>query len=546
MRAADAIVESLKAHGVRRVYCVPGESYLALLDAFCDSGIEVVVCRHEGGAGFMACAEAKLTGEPCVFLVSRGPGATNASIAVHMAEQDALPVLLLIGQVSRHERTRGVFQEMDYTPFFGSMAKGVFEITEGVRVHDIMPRAFRLAMQGTQGPVVLSLPEDMLRDEVGTETQLVFPPARAFHDARDISQIQDLIGRAERPIAVVGSRLRGKAGAEALARFAQAQRISVATTWKNQDVFDNHSELYAGHLGFGTPQAQRKLLAEADLIIAAGTRLGDVASLGYTFPSAPAPEQTLVHVYPDSGPLNKNARADLALVADPAAVMAALAGQARVVSSAREAWISRLHGFMADHGVFKSINPQDGVDFGAVVVALAKHAPADCVITTDAGNMSTWVHRHWSMSPANTLLGGIAGAMGLGVPAAVAVSLAQPHRMAICIVGDGGVLMTGQELATAVAHGAAPKIVIADNGIYGTIRTHQEREYPGRVSGTTLVNPDFKMWAESFGVAAFQLGLGDDVERVVSAFLSAKGAAVLHVKSSRQALSAFGTLPPAR
>jgi acetolactate synthase I/II/III large subunit len=543
MRAADTIVESLKAHKVRRVYCVPGESYLALLDAFHDSGISIVVCRHEGGAGFMACAEAKLTGGPAVFMVSRGPGATNASIAIHMAEQDALPVILLIGQVARDERMRDVFQEMDYNQFFGGMAKGVFEINDGGRLHDMMPRAFRLACEGTQGPVVLALPEDMLHDTVPDTEAVVFPAVVHSHGARDVAQIQDLIARAERPIVIAGARLRGEKGSEALKRFAQAQRIPVATSWKSQDVFDNGSPLYAGHLGFGAPIAYRTLLAESDLILAAGTRLGDVTSLGFTFPTAPDPEQVLIHVYPDGNPLGKIFRTDMALVTDPAILLADLALQARVVSSSREAWITRIHDFMMEFGTFKSARPSDGVDFGLVVDAVAKHAPATAIVTTDAGNMSTWVHRYWKMTPKNTLLGGVVGAMGLGVPAAVAASLAQPERMAICFVGDGGVLMTGQELATAAAYAAKPKVIISDNGIYGTIRTHQERAYPGRVSGTMLVNPNFKVWAESFGIAAFYIGLDDMIEDTVRAFLAAPGAAVLHVASSRQALSAFGTLP---
>jgi acetolactate synthase-1/2/3 large subunit len=460
-----------------------------------------------------------------------------------MAEQDALPVLLLIGQVSRDELSRGVFQEMDYKQFYGGITKGVFEIHDGKRVHDIFPRAFRLASEGTPGPVVLSLPEDMLNDRVNAQEAVVFQPVANAHGNRDLARIQDLLARAERPIAIAGGVMRSPTGAEALKRFAQAQRIPVATTWKNQDVFDNGSDLYAGHIGFGSPKNYKELLSEADLIFAVGTRLGDVASLGYTFPQAPDPAQILIHVYPDGQPIGKNFNTDLGIVAEPGQLLADLSLQARVVSSAREAWISRLHGFTSAHSTFQSINPTDGVDFGAVVVCLSKLAARDAVLTTDAGNMSTWVHRHWKMTPSNTLIGGIVGAMGLGVPAAVAACLAQPSRQVICFVGDGGILMTGQELATAVAYGAKPKIVISDNGIYGTIRTHQEREYPGRVSGTNLYNPDFKLWAESFGAAAFQLSLGDDIESAVTAFLQSDHVAVLHVKSSKQALSAFGTLP---
>jgi acetolactate synthase I/II/III large subunit len=542
MRAADVIVQSLKAHGIERIYCVPGESYLALLDALYDSDIQVIVCRHESGAGFMAVAEAKLTGKPGVFMVSRGPGATNGSIAVHMAEQDAVPLILLIGQVAREERTRAVFQEIDYGQFFGGMAKAVYEINDGEMLDELMPRSMRLACSGVPGPVVLSLPEDMLRDEVSEAEALVYPIAVAHTATSDIELVLDLITRAERPLVIAGGTLRGLAGAEALRRFATAQRVPVAVTWKNQDIFDNGSDLYAGHLNFGTLPAQRKILGEADLIIAIGTRLGDVASLGFTLPRAPQPTQTLVHIYPDGKPIGFVIRADIGLIADPVFMLNSLAQTARVVSAPRERWISTVVSANKAAQVFTSPQPDDGVDFGAVTMALSKLAPADAIITMDAGNMTTWAHRHWVMTPRNTLLGGIVGAMGFGVPAAVAAQLIEPSRTAICFVGDGGVLMTGQELATAMAYGLALKIVISDNGIYGTIRSHQERHFPKRVSGTGLMNPDFTVWARSFGAEAFTIALGDDVEAVVKAFLDSKLAAVLHVKSSRIALSANGVL----
>jgi acetolactate synthase-1/2/3 large subunit len=543
MRAADFIVESLKAHGVKRIYCVPGESYLALLDALHDNGIQVVICRHEGGAGFMAVAEAKMTGIPGVVLVSRGPGATNVSIAVHMADQDAVPLIAIVGQVAREEKYRFVFQEMDYAAVFGSFSKGVFELSDATRLPEMMPRAFRLATEGVPGPVILPVPEDMLRDDVPNPQVLTYPLPRMTAAPADIDHLRKMLLRAERPLLIAGSRLRGTKGAEALARFASAQRVPVAVTWKSQDVFDNASELYAGHLDMGTVKPLRDMLGQADLIIAAGTRLGDFATMGFTLPQAPQPKQTLVHIYPDSRPIGRVIRADLGLVAEPADVLAALARDARVAPAARERWISSVHGATVAAQDYKSRNPEDGVDFGEVTVALGKLAPADAIITMDAGNMTTWAHRHWKMTPKNTLLGGVVGAMGLGVPAAVAASLVEPTRTVICFVGDGGVLMTGNELATAKAFGATPKIVISDNGIYGTIRSHQERHFPHRVSGTKLVNPDFTAWAQAFGAETFMLKLRDDIEAKVKAFLAAPSMAVLHVHSSAQSLSAGGTLP---
>jgi acetolactate synthase I/II/III large subunit len=542
MRAADFIVSSLKAHGIARVYCVPGESYLALLDALYGSGIEIIVCRHEGGAGFMAMAEAKLTGKPAVLLVSRGPGATNASIAVHSAEQDGVPLIVLIGQVARDERTRSVFQEVDYGQFFGGMAKAVYEVTEGTKLIELMPRSFRLASTGVPGPVIISLPEDMLRDEIEISAPVVYPLPSIGGAPQDVAKIQELIAQAERPLIIAGATLRGALGSDALARFASSQRIPVAVTWKNQDVFDNGSDLFAGHLTPSTTAAQRQVLAEADLIIAVGTRLGDFATLGFTLPEAPVPKQTLVHVYPDANPIGKVIRADLGIVADPVQVLNGLSQTVRVVSAVRERWVRDVNSAAKAAQKFTSPVPDDGVDFGLVTLALAKLAPADAIITTDAGNMSTWHHRHWSMTPKSILLGCIAGAMGFGVPAALAAQLVFPGRMAICFVGDGGVLMTGNELATAMAYGLAPKIVISNNNIYGTIRSHQEKNYTGRVSGTNLVNPDFTAWAKSFGAESFELAMGDDVEATVSAFLGSKGAAVLHVKSSAKALSAGGVL----
>jgi acetolactate synthase I/II/III large subunit len=542
MRAADQIVRTLEAHNITRVYCVPGESYLALLDALYGSRIQVIVCRHEGGAGFMACAEAKLTGKPAVFMVSRGPGATNASIAVHMAQQDGLPVILLVGQVARNERLRAVFQEMDYSAFFGSMAKAVFEINDGGRVRELLSRGLLQAQIGVPGPVVLSLPEDMLRDEVDEDVPLVYALPELGHSGSVIAKIQNVIDQAERPVVIAGAGLRSPEGKMALQRFAEAQRIPVAVSWKSQDVFDNTSPLYAGHMGFGSPQDYREQLAEADVILAFGTRLGDVGTLHHSFPAAPQPEQFVVQVYAAAEALSRVARVDLPVLAHPATVLAELAQSARVVSTAREAWVTKLNSFVKAMQVFTARTPRDGVDFGEVTLALAKFAPADCIITTDSGNAPTWMHRHWPMTPRNALIGGVVGAMGLGVPGAIAASLIEPSRLALCFVGDGGVLMTGNEIATGVAYGATPKIVISDNGIYGTIRTHQEREYPGRVSGTDLVNPDFTAWANSFGVVAYKLSLGDDVEATVQAFLAEPGLAVLHVKSSKISLSANGVL----
>lgn len=547
IRVADAIVRSLEAHGLSRVYCVPGESYLALLDAMHDSNqIRTIVCRHESGAGFMAVAEAKITGQTQCCMVSRGPGATNASIAVHIAEQDAVPLVVLVGQVSREERGRGSFQEIDYSHFFGSIAKAVWEVREPAKIGETLARAFHLAASGVPGPVVVSLPEDVLGEMIDGPLPQAYPLNSVGVSPSDVQAAATLLEDAQRPLLIAGGLMRGTRGAAALKRFAQSHHVPVAVTWKNQDVFDNASPLYAGHLGFGNPAKHRDTLAKADLIIAVGTRLGDVASQNYSFPLAPEPRQPLIHIYPDAGPIGKVFRTELGIIADPITLLEELARLPAPRNEGRSRWAAEIADFIRSFQQFTSPNPKDGVDFGAVVMALANAAPANAVIITDAGNISTWVHRHWKMNPENLLLGAIGGAMGFGVPGGVASGLVLQDRMAIVFVGDGGILMTGQELATAAQHGAKLKVVISDNGTYGTIRTHQERYFPGRISGTDLKNPDFTAWARSFGVHTLTIAKGDDIAGKVREALGHEGTTVLHVKASAEALSAYATLSALR
>jgi acetolactate synthase I/II/III large subunit len=545
-RVADQIVSALEAQDVERLYCVPGESYLALLDALRESRISTIACRHESGAGFMAVAEAKMTGRVGVFAVSRGPGATNGSIAVHVAQQDAVPVVVLIGQVSREERGRGAFQEIDYTLFLGSMTKAVYEVHDAAKVGETMVRAFHRAAQGVPGPVAVVLPEDLLGDAASGSLPAPYPVHRPHASPDDAEAVMVKLERSSRPIVLAGAAMRSARGAAALKRFAAAHCVPVALTWKNQDLFDNASPLYAGHVGFGTPPAHREALADADLIIACGTRLGDIATQNYTFPRAPQPEQPLVHIYPDAGPIGAVFRTDLGIIADPAVLLDDLARRPSTTGPEREAWGARLGAFMDEFMEFETRAPDDGLDFGEVVMAIASQAPADAIVITDAGNFSSWVHRHWRLNPVNLMLGVIGGAMGFGVPAGVAAGLVAPERMAIVVVGDGGMLMTGQEIATAVATGAAPKIFVSNNHSYATIRTHQEKHFPGRISGTKLTNPDFAAWARSFGVHALTIKMGDDVAAKVAEALAHPGASIVEVHSSLEAISAFTTISKLR
>ena len=543
-RAADLMVDCLVAQGADRMFCVPGESYLALLDALAGSALDLVVCRHEGGAAMMAVADAKLTGRPGLVACSRGPGATNASIGVHLAEQDAVPLVLLVGQVARWERGRGAFQEVDYGQMFGGIAKMVREVTEADQLPETVARAFHVARTGTPGPVVVVLPEDMLSDR----TSAAVVPAQAAvpmaPGAESVDAAAAMLARAERPLVIAGGGLASAEGRAALARMAAARGLPVATTFKHQDVFDNGSPLYAGHLGFKIPPVLLDALSRADLVLAVGTRLGDTPTQGYRLPRAPVPAQPLIHVWPDPDVLGRVFATDLPLPCDPGAFCEALAdrGGGPDVS----AWAAEAHGAAARLMGYEVRQLDDGLDFGAVALALAERAPPGTIVVTDSGNFSSWVHRVWPWDGRTPAIGAAGGAMGLGVPGAVAASLRHPDRTVIAFTGDGGALMTGSELATAAARGAAPKVVICDNGTYGTIRLHQEKAHPGTVSGTDLVNPDFAAWGRSFGALGLTVAEAGEVAGAVARILDHDGPAVLQVRASAEAISAFTTLAALR
>ncbi len=535
-RAADLLVDCLVAHGVDRVFCVPGESYLAVLDALVDcEEIDVVVARHEGGAGFMGVADAKLTMRPGVVFVSRGPGATNASIAVHVAQQDAVPFVLFIGQIERKDFGRGAFQEVDYVQTFGDMAKHVEVVMDGERVPEAIRRAFHLAQSGTPGPTVVVLPEDMLLDQVTAGVLAPKPVAAAHADAETIAEVAAKIAKAERPAVIAGSLLRGDDGRAALVKLAEASETPVIASFKQQDIFPNTHRLFGGHLGYMAPEDQVRLVGEADLLVAIGTRMGDVTSQGYRLPMQ---GQELVHVFPDP--------AVASIAADPVAFTQALAKAMPRLSNARTdtraKWIERLHGRHAKQAVWTQVEAKDGVVFGHPTVALIDQLPDDAILVMDAGNFSGWAHRHFPFSGRHKLLGVIAGAMGFGMPAAVAASLRYPDRPVVALIGDGGFLMTGTELATAVRHKTRFVAIVSNNGSYGTIRLHQEKHYPGRISATELVNPDFAALARSFGATGLNLTQSADSARIVAEALAAKGPAVIDVRSSLEHISAFTTL----
>ena len=532
-RAADLLVDCLAAHGVDRAFCVPGESYLAVLDALHErNAVETVVCRHEGGAGLMAVADAKLTHKPGVAFVSRGPGATNASIAVHVAEQDAVPMILFIGQVPRHELGRGAFQEVDYGRMFGGIAKMIHCVEDAARLPEVIARAFVAAQAPTPGPVVIVLPEDMLEDVVEATVIEPMPPARAAAPgATEIAEVHALIAAAERPLLVAGGALSHAQGRAALLAAAEALELPVALTFKRQELFPNEHRLYAGHLGFKIPKPLVDLYAEADLVLAVGTRLGEVSTQGYTFPMAPVPRQPLVHVHADAQHLGRNHATRLALAADPTAFLTHLAaGAVKPDGSGRAAWIERVGAPFRAGRAWRP--PADGqVDMGAVVANFAGRIADDAVFITDAGNFSGWLHRHWPFNGRQQMIGAVGGAMGIAMPAAVAAGMRLPGRQIVTWIGDGGMMMTGAELATAMQYNVPVKVFVSNNASYSTIRQHQERAYKGRVNGTRLTNPDFAAWAESFGAKGLTIATLAEAEAKVAEALAHDGPVVVDVKT---------------
>jgi len=518
---------------------VPGESYLPLLDALIDSPIQLIVCRHESGAGFAALADAQATRRPGLFLVSRGPGATNGSIAIHSAMHDALPLVMICGQVSRSELGRHAFQEVDYRRTFGDLAKWVTQVDDPARLLETVARALDVATSGRPGPVVIAVPEDVFDATVapfdpGTSTRAGLTVAPEL-----VRTIAAQLSAAARPLLIAGNLVNNERGRAALAKVARAFGVPVVAEFRQQDIFPNADPLYAAQLGFKSPREQIAVLEKADLLLAVGTDLGDVPTQGFTFPRAPVPMQPMIHVYPDAEVAARVYQPQLRCIADPVLFLEALAGGLPAAPLARAAWIESLQVYLRGIRQFDPVTPTDGVSFGHVVAALERQMDDDAVLVVDAGNFNTWTQRYFLFRGERRMSGTQAGAMGMGVPGALAWSLRFPQRQVVGLVGDGCLLMTGNELATAMQYGASPKLFVADNGSYGTIRLHQEKRFPGRVSGTRLSNPDFARWAASFGAAAWTLDDAGQVDAVVAEALAAKGPAVVHVRTSLQQLSAF-------
>jgi len=523
------LIDNLVAQGCDRIFTVPGESFLAALDALHDTPeIDLVVCRQEGGVAYMAEADGKLTGRPGVAFVTRGPGACNAAVGLHVAFQDSTPMLLLVGDVARGDRDREGFQEVDFFAMFGPLAKRVERIEDARRIPEYVARAWATALAGRPGPVVLVLPEDMLKDEVVTEDR---PPVPRFAQAADplaVGAMMELLANAASPVAIVGGAGWCQGASHYFRSFAERVGLPVAAAFRRQDAIPNDSPVYAGNLGYGPNPRLVERIRNADLIIAVGARLGEATTDGYTLITPDHPGQTLVHVHPGPDELGRVYRTDLPICADM-----------REFAELCANWEDEVIHFDAGaqaHGEWlewSTPKPREGValDLGPCVAAMRERLPASTIVCNGAGNFSGWWHRYWHYGPCPAQLAPTNGSMGYGVPAAVAAALRFPERQVVALAGDGDFMMNGQELATAIRHRARLLVLVVDNGAYGTIRMHQERDYPRRISGTDLANPDFAALARAYGAWAETVDRTEEFAPALDRALAQDGVRLLHLRT---------------
>ncbi|MGQ3301337.1 thiamine pyrophosphate-binding protein [Reyranella sp.] len=543
---AQVLIDQLRIHGTDTIFGVPGESYLAALDALYAqrNSIRYVICRQEGGAAYMAEAYGKLTGKPGVCFVTRGPGATNASVGMHTGFQDSTPMILLVGQVAREQAEREAFQEIDYRRMYGQMAKWVTQIEDARRIPEIVSQAFHRAMNGRPGPVVIALPEDMLVDEVEVADTGPYKVARGAPAPEDMATFRELLAAAKQPLVILGGGGWDAKACDDIKAFVEANHLPVTTAFRNQDLIDNRHDNFVGDLGLGVNPPLGKRIKESDLIIAIGPRLGEATTGGYTMFDLPVPAQKMVHVHAGAEELGRVYQATLPINSGMAQFAAAAKAMKPVDASAWKAGIAEAR---ADY--LKNIEPTPmpgSANLAEIVGWLNKRLPDDVIVTNGAGNYAGFVHRFFQYRGFRTQLAPTNGSMGYGVPSAVAAKIAAPERTVVSFSGDGCFLMNGQEFATAVQHGANVVFIVVDNGMYGTIRMHQEREYPTRVHGTELKNPDFAAYARAFG------GHGETVERTAdfeAAFERALGAgkpSIIHVKTDAEAITSRITMTKLR
>jgi acetolactate synthase-1/2/3 large subunit len=542
-----ALAESLLAHDVDKIWMVPGESFLGLTDALTETPeVQLVVCRHEGGAGFMAVADGRLRGGRAgVLLVSRGPGLSNAMVAFHTAFHDATPMVALVGQVERKDFGRLALQEQHYGRLLSDVTKAVIEVNQPEQASEAIARAFHLAESGTPGPVAVILPEDLFDEP--TEAPLARPRPRAHGGARaeDLERLAQMLAAAERPLVWAGGALANAdmATLEALRCLAEEWVLPVCPTHRRPQLFDSAHPNYGGYMGIRVPKDLVAEMKRADLLVALGERLTDTVSQSYTFPTAPDPQLPLVQVWPDADEIGRVFRADLGIAGEPAEVIRALLARGAPAGAARRRdWVAGLNAIhrRLTEPVWEPM--PDGVNFAAVCAAVGRHLAPDATVASDAGNFSSFIHRYIGFRPGQNFLSSVVGAMGAGVPMAVAAALRRPGRQAVAFVGDGGVLMTGNEIATAMQYGGAPIIIVSDNGRYGTIGMHHEVRYPNRPyeDAVRLTNPDFAAWARSFGAEGISIGSEAEVEEGIARAFAARGQpVVVHVRSSAEQMSAW-------
>ena len=562
--AGHALVEALIAQGIDTAFGVPGESYLAVLDGFHQyrEQIRFIACRQEGGACFMAEAQGKLTGRPGICFVTRGPGATNASIGLHTAFQDSTPLILLVGQVASDQRDREAFQELDYRQVFGpgtlGMAKWVGEVQHADRLPEYLSRAFHTALQGRPGPVVLVLPEDMLTQFTAAPVLPRAAAVQAWPAPGALRELREMLLAAQRPLLIAGGSGWDAEAARALQRFAENWHLPVGCGFRFQDTFDNRHALYAGDVGIGINPKLAQRVKDADLIIALGVRLGEMTTGGYTLITPPRPLQKLVHIHAGPEELGRVFAADLLIqsaMGCAAKALESLAAPAPSAGNDRLAWRDWAAAAHADYEANHVAPPVAPLDMAVVMKTVQRLAPMDTVYTNGAGNFSGWLHRYVRyfglQHQGRTQLAPTSGAMGYGFPAAVAAALLYPERTVVNVAGDGDFLMTGQEMATATGYGAnqgAGRLIslVVDNGTYGTIRMHQEREYPGRVSGSDLYNPDFAAMARAFGWRAATVQDTHGFEAAFAVALQAGAPMLIHLKLDADVSTTRGTLTALR
>jgi len=545
LSGGQLVVAALRAHRVDMAFSVAGESYLEVLDAFFDAPeIRLVTCRQEGGAAFMAEAYGKLTGKPGILLVTRGPGACNASIGVHTAFQDSTPMVVLVGQVARHQIDREAFQEVDFRKMFAPLAKWVAQIDMAERAPELINQAFQVATSGRAGPVVLALPEDMLRDRRAAALVGPYRPVHAHPGLTDLAEMRRLLVAAERPIMLVGGSGWTDAACHDIARFAEANELPVCCSFRRQDIVDNRSPSFVGDLGTGANPALVARLKEADLVLAVGARIGEITSQSYSLLGIPDPGKALVHVHAGAEELGRVFYPTLAIQSGMPEFAAAAVGLPPVPTPRWSRWGQTVRSEY-EAGLVPA-GFAGALDLGRVMTWLRERLPDDAIVTSDAGNFSGWPNRFLRYRRPGRQLGPTSGAMGYGVPAAVAAKLVYPERLVVGFCGDGGFMMTGQEIATSMLEGAGPIIVVFNNAMYGTIRMHQERRFPGRVVGTVLRNPDFPSLARAYGAFGASVMRTEEFAPAFEEAAARQGPAIIELKVDPEIITTRTTLSEIR